>query len=137
MITNSVFVALPMIDDSFEQKLDQTIKEGQKDVEDGKKYVGGNKGKRSHNEMLEMNFAEEDEFKGILSQCAHELQVQICALPHEQRIPAFNNFLNGWLARLPVLQQQIVTSQPTNSEKFSKLKAFVDELTKKEKKAKS
>ena len=87
--------------------------------------------------MLEMNFAEEDEFKGILGQCTAEIQAEICALPFEQRIPAFNNYLNSWLVKLPVLQQHIVTTQPTNSEKFSKLKAFVEEFTNKEKKTKS
>ena len=112
-------------DDSFAERLENTINDGVEDVREGKAIVGG--GKRNNEETRQANFADEDEFEGILAQCTPEL---VQAIFHYEsradRMMALNNILNRELAKLSPEQQASVRSQPTASLKFSLLREYVE-----------
>ena len=123
------------MNDSFEKELDKTINEGKKDVEEGQKIVGDGGTKRNIDEANVITFSEEQEVIGILRQCPEDVIRQISNLPFNQRPAALNSFLNSLLGGLPLLQKQTVLAQPTNSEKFAKLKQFLGAASDKLKKA--
>ena len=100
--------------------------DGKKDVEEGQKIVGDGGTKRNIDDANVITFSEDQEVIGILKQCPNEIQEGICSLPHDKRAAALNSFLNGLLGGLSVLQKQTVLAQPTNSEKFAKLKQFLE-----------
>ena len=123
-------------DDSFEERLQETIEDGVNDVREGRNLVQG--GKRTHGDMKVINFTEEDEAKNILKECPHDVVDTICSLPRvEDCTKALNQYLNGVILQLPVQQQQVIYAKATASEKFSKLKEFVEAATSKAKKMKT
>ena len=87
--------------------------------------------------MKTINFTEEEEAKNILKECPRDVVDAICSLPSvEDRIKVLNAYLNGVILQLPVEQQQVIYAKETASEKFSKLKEFVQAATSKAKKMK-
>ena len=123
-------------DDSFDGRLGETIKDGVNDVKEGRKVIQGEK--RSHGDMKEINFTEEEEARNILRECPPDVVQAICNIPDiNARIQALNDYLNGIILELPAEQQQIIHAKATASEKFSKLKEFVEEATAKIKKMKT
>jgi hypothetical protein len=126
-------------EDSFDGKLTKIINEGKDDLKDGKGIVGdlsesdddsrkeesrGGK-KRDSAERDEISFSEDDEASGIFSLLPENVRRGIGAIPTvEERVAEVNAYLNHLLFKLPILQQQIILSAGTNSEKFSKLREY-------------
>ena len=123
-------------DDSFAKRLDNTINDGVEDIKQGKKIVGGGGGgKRSNEETRVVNFTDEDEFEGILSQCAPHIVQAIYRYTNKRlRVYKLNEILNQELAKLSPEQQASVRSQPTDSLKFSKLKEYANDQNKRSRK---
>ena len=112
--------------DSFAERLNNTINDGVEDIKQGKAIVSGS-GKRNNEETRQTNFADEDEYEGILAQCSSELVQSIFSYEKtEDRMRALNDILNQEIAKLSPKQQAAVKSQPTASHKFSMLREFAE-----------